>query len=622
MSEDGSLLGDAELKEKLDLSSLENTLADDFGVVEESTVADTVFNALRSPLAIAKEVSEKFSKAKEYFSTIVESDTLVLRASVNIQYGTKQTNLKGIDALSQILREVLEINGEGGFSRPPLNTKEQMDLITELQLQGVKINDPYPKLNGEEREDTITPLSQAAQNNNIPLIEFLISQGAEITPAVLRSLSKSISFGIEEAVQIMNIFVSSGASINMYDELGGIMHTNFFHYEAHSKFLEFLLKSGLSTKITNKEGKTLLHVAVEATDHDQSSLLIRHGADLYLNDSEGKTPLDLANGDSFKTFLEKRFKEYQENQAKEPQVRKCPPLQKFKLGFTIEPREPTFRERFDALSDAEQAIVVEELKANPPGLLVRKAEAAAAESTNEYSEISILDINPQIKLKDARECMVIICDVGVSEPKGGFKGDASELGYTGHYYIGLGKLRDGEVSEINLYRGYNPAQRAVVERGIVKNEKQRLDEVKRAEKVFGKGKLKVEKAIPLTEVQYSIVKSFSEHKEEHPGTYIGGWHDCITFTQDILDKVGLNHFKVGDLVSLGQDSKLTLATVSAGLRGLDNRIVEGACAEEVAGTYNVDLGRIEALPARLGEMPKFRIIPIDQYLKIKDQGAQ
>lgn len=490
-------------------------------------------------------------------------------------------------------------------------------------MHGININNPYPKLNGEERKDAITPLTQATAENNIPLIRFLMSQGAEIMPAVLRSLSTSISFGIEEAVQIMEIFVSNGASINMYDELGGIMHTNFFHYESHAKFLAFLLENGLSTQITNKEGRSLLHVAAEAADWTQSALLIAHGADLYLQDLAGKTPFDVAYGDRFKEHLKARFKEYQEKQAKDPHVRTCPALQKFALGFVIEPREPTFREKFDSLSDAAQAAVVEELKANPPGVLVDVIKkASASETESPYSDIPILDINPQIKSKDAGHCMLIICDAGVTEPKGGFKGATSELGYIGHYYIGLGELRDGVVSKMHSYSGYNPVQTLPIERGKVLNEADRYEQVKKAEEAHGKGIVKSEKAIPLTEMQYSKIKNFAAQKKEHPGIYIAGWHDCITFTQDVLDMIGLEHYKVGDLISLSKESRLTLARLSAGGRGCDNKIVEAICKEEVAQKYNVPLDRVDDIYAAPGEVPKFRILPLGIYLKMKAQSEQ
>jgi hypothetical protein len=557
---------------------------------------------LRQPLGIAKKVLEKFHSVKLHYWRILEEEPLTVQASVAVRYGLESTNLVGKAALHQILRQTLDINGESmGWSSPPLDTQGQIHLICELIAHGIDINKPYPKLNGEDEKDSITPMTQATGQNNQTLIKFLLSHGAEITPAVLRSLSRSISFGIEEAVQIMEIFVSSGASINMYDELGGIMHTNFFHYEAHSKFLEFLLERGLSTQITNQEGKSLLHVAAEATDRKQCSMLIAHGEGLYLKDLQGQSPLYVAHGDNFKEYLEARFKEYQEKQAKEPQVRGCPSLEKFELKLSKKADEEALKESLDQCADAE------------------KSKEGAA---NSYSDITVLEINPQIKAKDARHCMVIICDVDVSDTDGVFTGSSSELGYTGHYYVGLGELTDGVVSKMHSYKGYNPVQRAPVERGIVEDEEKRYEKAKEAEIVHGIGKLKAEKAIPLTEAQYSTVRLFFDYKKEQPGTYIGGFHDCITFTQDVLDKIGLSHYKVGDLVSLGKDSKITLATLSGGLRGLDNRIVEAMCKEEVAQKYNVPLDRIDDIPVILGEVPKFRIIPLNQYLKMKEQGEK
>lgn len=132
MSAHALLLGEAELEDNFEFSSMQNALTDDFVGHGEAAIAEPQLHSLRTPSDIAKGVTERFCQTKNYCSTIVESEPLLLRASVNIQYGMKHTNLTGMEALYQILREALEINGEGGWSKPPLDTKEQMALIAEM----------------------------------------------------------------------------------------------------------------------------------------------------------------------------------------------------------------------------------------------------------------------------------------------------------------------------------------------------------------------------------------------------------------------------------------------------------------------------------------------------------
>lgn len=608
MSLDATLLGEVALEDEIDLSQMRQVLVD--RPVESDTQHSGVDCSHQvSPMSdMAKGVLEKFHNAQLYHWSIVDTDPFTVQANVSVQYGLEFTKLTGMDGLYHILREVLSHNGENVFPTPPLNTQEQIQLIKDMTTYGLDIKKPYPKLNGEQEGDTISPLTQATGKNNIPLISFLIQKGALVTPSVLRALSKSIFLDIDEQVSVMQLFLDSGVNISMYDELGGIMHTNYFHYESHCKFLEFILQNGLSTKIVNKGGRSLLHLAADSNDATQCYLLIDYGADLYLRDFEDKSPLDLASGDRFKDNLERHYKEYQEKQTQSPNGTLARSPQKYALELQS-PIKPEVQ-----LLDARDTGEVD---------IADKGELPNAidETTHKVKDaegVVVLDINPEIKASDTDHCLVIIHDSVGTRPEGGFKGDPSELSLIGHYYVGLGKLKDGQYCNSKQKSGYNPVMQAPIAKGKVEKEEERYLNAKDAATLHGMGKVKIDKAIPLSTEQYQKVESFITQKKKTPGTYIAGLNDCITFAQDVLDEAGLNQYRVGDLVSPNPEAKRTIARFVAGGRGYDNLIIEATCKEEVAQKYNVPLGRIDDIPAGLGEAQKFRILPLGEYLK--DQG--
>jgi ankyrin repeat protein len=267
---------------------------------------------IKSLEEISQDLSSKFWKKNISPSwDIIKSEHCTIKVRSFGNYSVNFTALSGLDAFQYIMREALKQDGESELS--VINTESQIQCIKNVMAHGVDINKPYVQLTEVEVDrDDVTPLSQAASSNNIALLNFLLSKGGQVTPSVLRAIPSEISEFSNKSARTVSFLIGRGVDINMSDDLGGIMHTTYFSNCYNDSFMAFLLENGLDHKVMNKEGRSLLHIAAQKRNHDQSIMLMEKGADLYLADNHGITPFDLAEGKHFKSRLEYFYNKYQE----------------------------------------------------------------------------------------------------------------------------------------------------------------------------------------------------------------------------------------------------------------------------------------------------------------------
>jgi hypothetical protein len=277
-------------------------------VLENHNIPEVV--TIKSLTEISEEVAAKFFETRREIVSWenLESEPFSIRVGVFKNYQIHSTILVEEDALYYIIHEALKHNGEKNKQGSPLNTQEQIQLIKYAIDYGIDINRPYPILNAQTADDSNVPLSQATSYDNLVLMEFLIGQGAEVKPCVLRAVPNCIFLSADSQIKTIQFLIKKGIDINIYDDLGGIMHTSYPHYESHCEFLVYLLENGLNPEIIDKDGKSLLHINVEQWVRNKSFALISYGADLYKLDYKGNTPLDLTQDMSFKSMLEDEYK--------------------------------------------------------------------------------------------------------------------------------------------------------------------------------------------------------------------------------------------------------------------------------------------------------------------------
>lgn len=93
--------------------------------------------------------------------------------------------------------------------------------------------------------------------------------------------------------KIANLLIRAGADINLRDKDTGHSHLTFAALNVNQAAMEFFLKKGADINDKNDIGWTALHY-VAASDILDVDFLINAGADLYIKDIWGNTPLDLA----------------------------------------------------------------------------------------------------------------------------------------------------------------------------------------------------------------------------------------------------------------------------------------------------------------------------------------
>jgi ankyrin repeat protein len=105
--------------------------------------------------------------------------------------------------------------------------------------------------------------------------------------------------------RVAKFLISQNSNINsIRDYLGNTpLHSTVRRYQQSHKILELLIANGAKVHVTNKDGKTPLHLVIEPTYFAQNdtatrrimiNILIAKGADVNAKDNDGNTPLHLA----------------------------------------------------------------------------------------------------------------------------------------------------------------------------------------------------------------------------------------------------------------------------------------------------------------------------------------
>ena len=115
-----------------------------------------------------------------------------------------------------------------------------------------------PNLRGSGRGNTATPLATAAYHGDIPVLEALLSGGADLIPEALVGAMHPRARG---GIPVMKFLINRGVDVNAFRK---------------------------------KEGDTHLHWAVRIRDTQKVKLLLESGADGTVKDVLGLTPAEAA----------------------------------------------------------------------------------------------------------------------------------------------------------------------------------------------------------------------------------------------------------------------------------------------------------------------------------------
>jgi ankyrin repeat protein len=165
------------------------------------------------------------------------------------------------------------------------------------------------------------PLLDAAENGPPALVEFLISKGANVNEKDNVGQTPLYCAAKAGRKEIVEILIKNGADVNIQAESS--RPVLFWPIcNGHKEIVELLMTNGAEINVTDdngrtpvhwantynqqtilqllinakgRDGKTPLHWAVEHGKKAMVLLLIRKGARINVKDSNGETPLDIAN---------------------------------------------------------------------------------------------------------------------------------------------------------------------------------------------------------------------------------------------------------------------------------------------------------------------------------------
>ena len=152
-----------------------------------------------------------------------------------------------------------------------------------------------------------TPLTIAIGKSNLTMINFLISQGADVNVKLVgngRPLMRAVNSS--QALELIPLLVEKGADVNAESSNGDTALTSIINSYSDNKanIVQYLLNQGANVNHTNNSGDTYLIQAVKNNYAlDVVNILLYAGADPNKINSKGKKALDYAISSNKKEII-------------------------------------------------------------------------------------------------------------------------------------------------------------------------------------------------------------------------------------------------------------------------------------------------------------------------------
>lgn len=184
------------------------------------------------------------------------------------------------------------------------------DLIAKLLADGADID--------ATDKDGRTSAMIAVHTNQLGIFKFLLEKGADINMRDNRSDNPLLYAGAEGMLDFVKVSVAAGADTSILNRFGGtalIPAADRGHVDIVE---ELLTTSDVNINHVNNLGWTALLEAIILGDGGKEhqaivQLLIQRGADIYLADSDGISPLEHAQNRGYKEMVEMLMKKSSES---------------------------------------------------------------------------------------------------------------------------------------------------------------------------------------------------------------------------------------------------------------------------------------------------------------------
>jgi ankyrin repeat protein len=134
------------------------------------------------------------------------------------------------------------------------------------------------------------PVHYAAQTGNLTLLQSLRGKGKNIHEENRHGVTPLGSAVLSNNLPIVEYLLSEGADMNVVDNFG----SSALHHTKDSGIAQFLIDRGANVNAQNEFGVTPLMRAIVINDVAIAECLILRGASLDIRDKRGLTPEDYA----------------------------------------------------------------------------------------------------------------------------------------------------------------------------------------------------------------------------------------------------------------------------------------------------------------------------------------